>query len=746
MSNKLLIEINADAKNAQKAFDDMRAKTEDLDDALKSAGLAAGIVFAGISATIYTSVKAFEDAEKSSIQLTNALQNQGIYTKELLDSYESMATALQKNSEFDDDAIKKSFAIAQAHLKQTEISADLAQAIVDLGAKTGDLNGAAERIAITIGTGRNAFARQGLVIADTATEAERYAKVLEYVRGQAANLGAEFNKADGYTKQLANSFGNAQEAVGSRFAPAFAMARQIAASFFDTFKNSPILIDLSVALISAVGAASLFVAGVSGLTIAWNVATAAAAAFGVTANLALGGIPLIIGAIVGGLTLLVLNWDKAITQTKALITGFGVFIIEKFEGIMTFMGGLFTANIPKMKEGLAQVEAAATKSAEAITEVQQRELKKRSMDESLAEMDKYMANSRVLNAEKQHQANLRTIRNAETELMRMQNANASEELIALKTKEIEVLKALDTEQSAAKIALLRERRSAIKALQLEEQAEDIEQIRVFSQIKQETQVEVDAMDSEYTAKVRADRLAMIQSSLLTESEAERKIQEEILKRRADAYNQDLLNRKKYGESVAAIMKVLNSEEILGAKTAAGELVALTQSKNETLKGIGKVAAVTQIGIATAESAMNIYRGFSTIPIVGPALGIAAAAAAVAFGGERIGNVLAAADGGEITGGIPGVDSVPTLTMPGELIVPTRNFDEVVGAVQSSRAGGSDVLQEQILEQLQKMNEKTLGTTVFQGDLMADDSYIDRMVDKFNEALEFRNKRLFGVNS
>ncbi len=82
--------------------------------------------------------------------------------------------------------------------------------------------------------------------------------------------------------------------------------------------------------------------------------------------------------------------------------------------------------------------------------------------------------------------------------------------------------------------------------------------------------------------------------------------------------------------------------------------------------------------------MRIYEGFSTIPIVGPGLGIAGAAAAIAFGGEQIANVTRAQRGGVLTGGIPGVDSIPVLGAPGELITPEKNFDETVNAVADKR--------------------------------------------------------------
>lgn len=176
----------------------------------------------------------------------------------------------------------------------------------------------------------------------------------------------------------------------------------------------------------------------------------------------------------------------------------------------------------------------------------------------------------------------------------------------------------------------------------------------------------------------------LQQSLLNEQTAREAVANENLKREVDSNNRRLKEQQRFGKAFADINSTINSEQVQGTKQATGELVALQNSENATLKAIGKAAAVTQIGIKTAESAMNIYAGFSTIPFVGQALGIAGAAAAVAFGAEQIGKVLAAQDGGVVTGGIPGRDSVPAMLTPGELVVPRQNFEEVVNAVTAAR--------------------------------------------------------------
>jgi hypothetical protein len=144
-------------------------------------------------------------------------------------------------------------------------------------------------------------------------------------------------------------------------------------------------------------------------------------------------------------------------------------------------------------------------------------------------------------------------------------------------------------------------------------------------------------------------------------------------------------RQNYGNFYVAIDEAVHSKEAQNFQKGTNELVALQNSKNATLKGIGKAAAIANIVIKTAESAMNIYSGFAAaIPIFGHALGVAGAAAAIAFGAEQVGNVVGAAQGGLLSGGIPGVDSIPVLAQQNELISPAQNFEEVIGSVRAAR--------------------------------------------------------------
>lgn len=177
--------------------------------------------------------------------------------------------------------------------------------------------------------------------------------------------------------------------------------------------------------------------------------------------------------------------------------------------------------------------------------------------------------------------------------------------------------------------------------------------------------------------------------LKTDKEAESEVlgqtilKQQVDRRKADA--QFIKDRKKHGETFAKINQVIHSDEVMKAKSAADGLVQLTQSKNSALKSLGKAAAVTQIGISTAANAADIFGKLNAlVPFAAPAIGALGAASIIAFGVEQTSNVLAANQGGLVTGGTPGVDSVPAVLTPGELVSPAQSFDEVVESVADRR--------------------------------------------------------------
>ena len=87
----------------------------------------------------------------------------------------------------------------------------------------------------------------------------------------------------------------------------------------------------------------------------------------------------------------------------------------------------------------------------------------------------------------------------------------------------------------------------------------------------------------------------------------------------------------------------------------GQMSSMMDSNSRKQFEIGKAAAIAQVAIDTPKAAMSAYSAMSGIPIIGPALGIAAAAAAVASGASQIQNIKSQTMGGGSVnaGGISG---------------------------------------------------------------------------------------------
>lgn len=201
---------------------------------------------------------------------------------------------------------------------------------------------------------------------------------------------------------------------------------------------------------------------------------------------------------------------------------------------------------------------------------------------------------------------------------------------------------------------------------------------------------IDALNEETRAQFNERDIKQFRSLIETKETTEKNAAKNRVLEQIKEHNLFLKNQLEFGTRFAEVNKFFNSQEVETAKNTANLLVGLSRSKNSTLQGIGKAAALVQIGIKTAEGAISAYASLAGIPIVGPALGLAAAASLIAFGGEQAGQVLKAQDGGVVPNGLGGLrDRVPILAEPGELIVPKAlapSFLETAGRPESPIGG------------------------------------------------------------
>lgn len=183
-------------------------------------------------------------------------------------------------------------------------------------------------------------------------------------------------------------------------------------------------------------------------------------------------------------------------------------------------------------------------------------------------------------------------------------------------------------------------------------------------IEQDTESKILDIKSQYGIDVSAERYKLELERLrkfhddcsLSDKEYEDAKKELSDKKREERFEKD----KQYFEAVNTIASsfsnafndLQSAEEtrvstkydklIKEAKKSGKDTTKLEEQKEEAINGVKKkyadiqfAAAVLQIGSTTAVTAMEAYKSMAGIPVIGPALGAAAAAAAVLAGGAQI---------------------------------------------------------------------------------------------------------------
>ena len=110
-----------------------------------------------------------------------------------------------------------------------------------------------------------------------------------------------------------------------------------------------------------------------------------------------------------------------------------------------------------------------------------------------------------------------------------------------------------------------------------------------------------------------------------------KLQEELEKLRA----RDNAAYKKSQEEQERVRAAIASQRLSATSKAFGDLSSLMNTENKKQFEIGKKAAAAQTIIDTYASAQSAFKSLAGIPVVGPALGAAAAGAAIAAGLVRL---------------------------------------------------------------------------------------------------------------
>lgn len=275
------------------------------------------------------------------------------------------------------------------------------------------------------------------------------------------------------------------------------------------------------------------------------------------------------------------------------------------------------------------------------------------------------------------------------EMQRLQKEEATKEEIDFATRRLEI------EQGFRDANLIKEDEVRAAALEnnrlkneilLEQEAEYYLKKQEQEKVNAEQKAEFDAilreMDNAQFEQFTAEDLEKLQAKVATERSIKKEAAMAEATQRIAERKKFLEDERKYGTEIANMKQFFSSQEVQGVKDTSGQLMALQNSKNATMKSVGKAAAHTNAAIATAEGAIKAYTSLAGIPLIGPALGAAAAAALIAYGVEQQSMIAAAATGGFVPDAGGGMrDRVPVMTEPGELIVPKAlapNFIQAAG--------------------------------------------------------------------
>lgn len=573
---------------------------------------------------------------------------------------------------------------------------------------------------------------------ETGRAAEAQAIILKQVGvafGGSAQAAA--NGLGVYT-QLKEVLGDIVEGIGKQFAPTFSAVGKVLLDFAKKIRDNEALLN-AIARILAAGAGmagfitaltvgtlavSKIVTAIQIMTVAFNLSRVAVAAFAGAATLGIGLVIAFLPEIIAFVKDMVTAFEAAKTKIIALFQNLAANLLNIGSKIGDFLKSLFSFNFEEIKSSASALKEAVTKAIDqtfkdgievksavktkfdADASAAQKQIEEQEKADAAKAAAGEAARARELEAErkagdeklaeKKRQGDIEAqIEQAKREIVIAERNGEKDEVIKIKEEEISLLSALkDAEtQSDRDLAAVRleefrasedERIAAVLEKLEQERIEKQNQKILAREEEKALEAEFAALDEEDQAIARETDLSKLNEHEIAKREALRANAEEQVKIKQQANQKRLADEVKYGQTYAAINAAINSQAVQGTSQATSQLTQLQSSRNSTLAGIGKAAAITQIGIDTAKAAMSIYAGFSTIPIVGPALGVAGAIAAVAFGAEKISQVRSAAAGGIVPGSGSG-DTVPMMLEPGEVVVPKAlapSFQEEFGGISS----------------------------------------------------------------
>lgn len=169
-------------------------------------------------------------------------------------------------------------------------------------------------------------------------------------------------------------------------------------------------------------------------------------------------------------------------------------------------------------------------------------------------------------------------------------------------------------------------------------------------ITEEQQVRLDLQAEEINNRVANEQAAQEQLTEVVRQGVEER------KQLQDEANADETQKK---TDLFGLSALLNKQETQDKKKTFNDITNMLRSGSKEQMAVQKAQGMAQAAISAYQAANSAYAALAPIPIIGPALGAAAAAAAIAYGLGNVAQIsgIKLAEGGlvkAVTGGVPAV--------------------------------------------------------------------------------------------
>ena len=171
--------------------------------------------------------------------LNQALVQKGIYSRQLSQSYQDMARAIQSNTQYSDQEVMGAQANLQSYLGDKVITESLMRSVTDFAtAHQMDLGQAADMFGKAIGTNVNALARYGIALDATMSPQQRLEAVQKQVNERWGGQAEAAAGGLGAIEQMKNALSDVMEVVGRAFEPWIGMVAREITAFAQSLKSS----------------------------------------------------------------------------------------------------------------------------------------------------------------------------------------------------------------------------------------------------------------------------------------------------------------------------------------------------------------------------------------------------------------------------------------------------------------------------------------------------------------------------